>query len=433
MNYAQAIEYMYAHLPMFQRIGASAYKKDLTNTYALLKILNNPQESLSAIHIAGTNGKGSVSNMIASICAESGYTTGLYTSPHLVDFRERIRVNGMCCDELFVTDFIFKMQPHIEIIQPSFFEITVAMAFEYFKLKGVDIAIIEVGLGGRLDSTNVITPKLSVITNIGYDHMHMLGNTLQEIAFEKAGIIKPQVPVVIGDINPEILPVFEKRVLESSTTLFPAPENVQVTLLNKTYKELELDVSYLNQLVYPSLKTDLTANYQLANIATVIQAVEVMRSLNIELPEEAIYEGLANVKRNTGFAGRWQVLQEHPLIVADCAHNMDGLKALFEEVKSIRYEVLHIVCGTVNDKDLINSLPFYPANAKYYFCKPDIPRGLDAAILAKEAYKVGLKGNIYPNVESALLKAIENGAKNDLILICGSIFVVAEALPSFEN
>ncbi len=432
MKYGEALAYLYNHLPMYQRIGAAAYKKDLTNTRALLEVLDNPHLSFATIHVGGTNGKGSVSNMLASICAEAGYTVGLYTSPHLVDFRERIRVNGKVCEEQFVADFVTKMIPHIEQIQPSFFEITVAMAFDYFRWKGIDIGIIEVGLGGRLDSTNVITPKLSVITNIGYDHMQMLGNTLAEIAGEKAGIIKPNVPVVIGEIHSETIGVFESAAEVANATLYATFENVQVTLLERNYNEMELDVTYLNQLIYPNLKTDLTADYQLLNVATTIQSLEVMRLIGIEIPEEAIYEGFSNVKKNTGFAGRWQILKQNPLIIADCAHNADGLHQLFEQVSSIEFETLHIVTGAVNDKDLSKSLDYFPKKAAFYFCKPDIPRGLDADLLQKMASDKGLKGERYENVASALAKAIENATKNDLVLICGSIFVVAEALQAFE-
>lgn len=433
MTYKEALDYLYEHLPMYQRIGAAAYKKDLTNTYALLSLLNNPHESLTCIHVAGTNGKGSVSNMLASVCAEAGYKVGLYTSPHLIDFRERIRINGKMCDEQFVADFVAKMQPHIETIQPSFFEITVAMAFDYFRNNSVDIAIVEVGLGGRLDSTNVITPVLSVITNIGYDHMHMLGNTLAEIAGEKAGIIKHKVPAVIGEYHVETLPVFELKTAATESTMFAAFENVSIQLLDKHYHEMEIDVSYLNQLIYPNLKTDLTADYQLQNMGTVIQSLEVMRLLGIEIPEEAVYEGLSKVKANTGFAGRWQILQDSPLVLADCAHNSDGLEELFKQVGGINFNQLHIVTGAVNDKDLDKWLGKFPTKAAYYFSKPDIPRGLTAELLQHAAELKGLCGDCYDSVESALFDALKIAKENDFVLICGSIFVVAEALPAFDK
>ena len=333
MTYKETLDYLFTHLPMYQRIGAAAYKKDLTNTLALLQILDNPQDTFTSIHIGGTNGKGSVSNMLAAVCAEAGYTTGLYTSPHLVDFRERIRVNGFLCEEEFVITFVEKIKPHIDSIQPSFFEITVAMAFDYFRYKNVQIAIVEVGLGGRLDSTNVILPLVSVITNISFDHMQMLGNTLPLIASEKAGIIKPNIPVIIGEIHNETIPVFEQKTIDNNAALYPAPENVQVELLEYNFNSMELNVSYLNQLTYPNLILDLTGEYQLQNVGTAIQTIEVMRLQGIEIPDEAIYEGLRNVQSHTGFAGRWQVLQENPLLVADCAHNTGGLSILFKQVK----------------------------------------------------------------------------------------------------
>lgn len=431
MTYSETLDYLFTHLPMYQRVGAAAYKKDLTNTLALLKILDNPQDTFTAIHVGGTNGKGSVSNMLAAVCAEAGYTTGLYTSPHLVDFRERIRVNGHLCEEAFVIAFVAKIQPHIETIQPSFFEITVAMAFDYFRYKNVQIAIVEVGLGGRLDSTNVILPLVSVITNISFDHMQMLGNTLPLIAAEKAGIIKPKVPVVIGEIQNETITVFEEKASACSAALYPAPENVQVELLENNFNKMELNVSYLNQLSYPNLILDLTGVYQLQNVATAIQTIEVMRLQGIEIPDEAIYEGLRTVQSHTGFAGRWQVLQENPLLVADCAHNTGGLQVLFKQVNEQTYQQLHVVTGAVNDKDLDAALNLFPTKANYYFCKPDIPRGLDAVQLQELALSKGLNGATYPSVFAALQQALQIAGKNDMILICGSIFVVAEALPAY--
>ena len=431
MTYKETLDYLFTHLPMYQRIGAAAYKKDLTNTLALLQILDNPQDTFTSIHIGGTNGKGSVSNMLAAVCAEAGYTTGLYTSPHLVDFRERIRVNGFLCEEEFVITFVEKIKPHIDSIQPSFFEITVAMAFDYFRYKNVQIAIVEVGLGGRLDSTNVILPLVSVITNISFDHMQMLGNTLPLIASEKAGIIKPNIPVVIGEIHNETIPVFEQKTIDNNAALYPAPENVQVELLEYNFNSMELNVSYLNQLTYPNLILDLTGEYQLQNVGTAIQTIEVMRLQGIEIPDEAIYEGLRNVQSHTGFAGRWQVLQENPLLVADCAHNTGGLSILFKQVMEQSFQQLHIVTGAVNDKDLDAGLNLFPAHAIYYFCKPDIPRGLDAVQLQELALSKGLKGSSFPSVFAALQQALQNAGKNDMILICGSIFVVAEALPAY--
>lgn len=418
---------------MYQRIGQAAYKKDLTNIVAILQALGDPHRQFTSIHVGGTNGKGSVSNMLASVCQEAGYTTGLYTSPHLEDFRERIRVNGHLCDEWFVTNFAERIRPVIEEISPSFFEITVAMAFDYFAYREVDIAIIEVGLGGRLDSTNVITPALSVITNISFDHMHMLGDTLPLIAFEKAGIIKPGIPVVIGEYLSDTLPVFERKAAETASPLYPAQENVQVDWLEENVDGMRIQVSYLGQLAYPEMTCALSGNYQLKNIATAIQAVEVMRMQGIEIPDEAVYDGLRYVVRNTGFAGRWHVLQRSPLVLADCAHNSGGLALLFEQVHNLAYNALHIVTGTVNDKDLQASLACFPAEAHYYFSRPNIPRGLDAEALQQLAATFGMLGNTWPSVADALREAYRKAGSDDLILICGSIFVVAEALPAFRQ
>ena len=332
MDYPQTIEYLMKHLPMYQRIGAQAYKKDLTNIIALCNALDNPQNSFSGIHIAGTNGKGSVSNLLASVLFESGYTTGLYTSPHLLDFRERIRINGQLCTEEFVIDFTEKMKPLIAELQPSFFEITVAMAFKYFKDSAVDMAVIEVGMGGRLDSTNIIEPDLSVITNIGYDHQQFLGNTLAEIAFEKAGIIKPERHVIIGEYTNETLPVFKNKALGTSSPISFAQEKVHLDFVELLPEGLLVNVVYNEQLLYPNLICALTGKYQLKNIATVIESIEVLNKLGYNISEEAVYNGFKNVLINTGFAGRFQKLQDSPLTYCDCAHNAEGLQSLFETI-----------------------------------------------------------------------------------------------------
>ncbi len=418
---------------MYQRIGAAAYKKDLTNTLALCKILGDPQNKFTSIHVAGTNGKGSVSNMLASVFMEAGYSTGLYTSPHLIDFRERIRVNGKLCDEDYVIQFVKKIQPHIAAIQPSFFEITVAMAFDYFVQKEIDIAIVEVGLGGRLDSTNVITPILSVITNISYDHQNMLGNTLAEIAGEKAGIIKKDIPVVIGEYHPETFPVFQQKAIAENASLYTANENVQLEIVDNTIERLEVHASYLNQLLYPDLVSGLTGDYQLANLKTTIQSIEVLREHKTEIPDDAVYEGIKNVLKNTGFSGRFQLISKHPMIICDCAHNSDGLQKLFEQVGKIQFEKLHIITGMVNDKDIDAGLQQFPEEAMYYFSKPAIPRGLDAAVLRTEASKHRLHGNAYDSIEEAIRSAKMQAKPDDLILICGSIFVAAEALEFFKK
>ncbi|MFN0276824.1 MAG: bifunctional folylpolyglutamate synthase/dihydrofolate synthase [Chitinophagales bacterium] len=433
MTYAETLAYLFSHLPMYQRIGAAAYKKDLTNTLKLCSLLNHPQEKFLSIHIGGTNGKGSVSNMLASVLYEAGYTTGLYTSPHLLDFRERIRVNGKMCEENFVISFTEKMQKHIEEIQPSFFEITVAMAFDYFVQTNTDIAVVEVGLGGRLDSTNVISPLLSIITNISYDHMNMLGNTLAEIATEKAGIIKHLRPCVIGEYHTETFPVFLEKTNIESAPLYLAEENVKLEIAEHDLEKVIVNAMYLDQLIYENLQVDLAGTYQLKNIKTVLQSIEILRQKEIEIPEESVYDGLRKVQHNTGFLGRLQILSKSPLILCDCAHNSAGLQALFEQLNKLSFSKLHIVTGMVNDKDPALNLKEFPQNAVYYFCKPNIPRGLDALVLSTQSSKFGLSGACYTSVSHALQSANQQAEKDDVILICGSIFVVANALETFQN
>lgn len=434
MNYQATLEYIFLKLPMYQRIGSAAYKKDLQNTISLLNYLENPHHSFLTIHVAGTNGKGSVSNMLASILQEAGYTCGLYTSPHLIDFRERIRVNGEMCNENFVVDFIEQIKDKIEEIQPSFFEITVAMAFEYFKQEKVEIAVIETGLGGRLDSTNVIHPILSIITNISYDHTAMLGNTLAEIAFEKAGIIKKHSPVVIGEFHAETFPVFTHKAKDTDSALYLADENVGIDIIEDTLETLSLHVSYLNQLFYPSLISGLRGDIQIKNLKTVIQSIEVLRTNKlVELSDEDIYNGIANVIKNTGFAGRLQVISKQPYVLIDCAHNADGLKQLFSFLLSKTSAHIHVVTGMVNDKDHNNSLSQYPTSATYYFCKPNIPRGLHEESLSEMAMQFKLKGSTYSSVDSALKAALKNISENEILLVCGSIFVAAEAIQFFQT
>ena len=432
MTYKQTLDYLFTHLPMYQRIGAAAYKKDLTNTSALCKLLGDPQNKFTSIHVAGTNGKGSVSNMLASVFMEAGYSTGLYTSPHLIDFRERIRVNGKLCDENFVIDFVEKIKPQVSTIQPSFFEITVAMAFDYFVQQEIDVAIVEVGLGGRLDSTNVITPILSVITNISYDHQNMLGHTLAEIAGEKAGIIKQNVPVVIGEFHPETFPVFQQKAIEQHASIYTADENVQLEIVDNSIERLEVHATYLNQLLYPDLVSGLTGDYQFANLKTTIQSIEVLREHKIEISDEAVYEGIKNVVKNTGFSGRFQLISKQPLIICDCAHNGDGLEKLFQQINKLKFENLQVVTGMVNDKDIDAGLKQFPSDAMYYFCQPAIPRGLESEKLKASAEKFYLQGNAFQTVKQAIMAAQNQAKSNDLILICGSIFVVAEALEFFN-
>jgi dihydrofolate synthase/folylpolyglutamate synthase len=404
MDYKQTLDWMFGRLPMYQMQGASAYKKDLTNTLLLSLHLGNPEKDIKAIHVAGTNGKGSVSNMLASIFQEAGYKTGLYTSPHLKDFRERIKINGQDIPQEFVVDFIAKNKPFFEEQELSFFEMTVGLAFDYFRQEKVDIAIIEVGMGGRLDSTNIITPLVSVITNIGMDHTQFLGNTIEEIAGEKAGIIKPGIPVVIGEYTPVTKPVFLAKAFNLSSPIYFASDEVTET--------------------YPS---DLIGDYQEQNKKTVLKAIAVLQQ-QFPVTQQHIETGLLNVARNTGFKGRWQTVHTKPIAIADTAHNSHGLKIVMAQLQKQEFDTLRIVLGVLNDKDLGSILPLFPKNAKYYFCRPDVPRGLDTEALKTAAEQHGLDGNIYPSVTEAYKQALTDSQGNDFIYIGGSTFVVAEIL-----
>lgn len=406
MNYQETINWMFNQLPMYQLQGASAYKKDLTNTHLLIAHLDNPQEKIKCIHVAGTNGKGSTSHMLASILQEAGYKVGLYTSPHLKDFRERIKINGQDISEEFVTDFINEHKSFFESNDMSFFEMTVGLAFDYFAKEKVDIAVIEVGMGGRLDATNIITPLVSVITNIGLDHTQFLGHTLEAIAFEKAGIIKPNIPVVIGEYTPETKAVFLAKAKECNSEIYFASD-----LLSETY---------------PS---DLIGDYQIHNKKTVLQTVTVLNSQNeFKITSENTKSGLLSVVKNTGLQGRWQQLNKFPKVICDTAHNKNGLEIVLKQIQKEDFDALHIVLGVVNDKDLDEILPLFPKKAIYYFCKPNIPRGLDVLILKNKAATFDLKGEVYNSVSEAYQKAIQNAAKSDFIYIGGSTFVVAEIL-----
>lgn len=410
MNYQEAINWMFNKLPMYQLQGASAYKKDLTNAYLLADHLNNPQKNLKCIHVAGTNGKGSTSHMLASILKEAGYKVGLYTSPHLKDYRERIKiispeVSGEISEE-FVSDFIHKNKAFFEANDMSFFEMTVGLAFEYFAKEKVDIAIIEVGMGGRLDATNIITPMVSVITNIGLDHTQFLGNTLEAIAFEKAGIIKPKIPVVIGEYTPETKPVFLAKAKENNSEIFFASETIK-----------------------QEYSSDLIGDYQVYNKKTVLQTISVLNSQKeFKVYETDIKSGLLYVAKNTGLKGRWQQLGEFPKIICDTAHNKNGLEIVMKQIQKEKFETLHIVLGVVNDKDLNEIMPLLPTNAIYYFCKPNIPRGLETNILQEEAATFNLKGEVYNSVSESYKEALQNATKSDFIYIGGSTFVVAEIL-----
>ena len=406
MTYLKTVNWMFNQLPMYQNQGASAYRKDLTNTILLASHLENPERNLKCIHVAGTNGKGSASHMLASILQEAGYKVGLYTSPHLKDFRERIKINGQEISEIFVCDFIAKNKTFFEQNELSFFEMTVGLAFEYFKKENVDIAIVEVGMGGRLDSTNIITPLISVITNIGLDHQQFLGDTLEKIAFEKAGIIKPNIPVVIGEYLPETKLVFSSKADKNNAAIFFASDLISE--------------------IYPS---DLIGNYQVFNIKTVIQTIRIIQSQKQFLvTEKNIRNGLMNVIKKTGLQGRWQQIKEKPKVICDTAHNSDGLKIVLNQVQNEKYDCLNIVLGFVNDKDLDQILTLFPKNANYFFCKPNIPRGLDVLDLQKKALEFGLIGNIYNSATEAYKNALLSSSENDFIYVGGSTFVVAEIL-----
>lgn len=426
-NYNEVIEYLYARLPMFTRDGASAYKKDLDNTLALLDALGNPQHQFKSIHIAGTNGKGSSSHMLASVFAEAGYKTALYTSPHLLDFRERIRINGQMVDEQFVIDFVHNQQALIEQIQPSFFEVTVAMAFDYFAKMQVDIAIIEVGLGGRLDSTNVIQPLISLITNIGFDHMNMLGNTLAEIAFEKAGIIKHDTPVVVSEYNEETAPVFVKKAEQEQASLEFASEKLQSSIIAVNEDYLQIDVVNL-QGQTEQYELDLKGSYQSKNILGVLRVVDEIRTLGFDLPLAAVKSGLRKVQSFTGLQGRWQTLSKDPFVICDTGHNEDGIREVLKNLDKTSFRQLHFVIGAMKDKDLGHMLPLLPKDAIYYFSNPDMPRAMPSVELAAEAHQLGLKGNAYGPVVKAFEAAKEHYQKGDLIFVGGSNFVVSEVL-----
>lgn len=426
MNYQQTVDYLFKKLPMYSRIGAMAFKKDLTNTIRLCEALGNPQNQFKAIHIAGTNGKGSTSHMLAAILQTAGYKTGLYTSPHLKDFRERIKINGQWCDENFVTDFTKKIQPLIEEIEPSFFEITVAMAFAYFAKEKVDVAVIEVGLGGRLDSTNILIPKLSIITNIGMDHMNMLGDTLEKIAYEKAGIIKPGIPIVIGEVIKETRHLFINRASELKAPIVFAQECRYTTETNYTHQMLEVSVvdkSTDNRHIY---HLDLSGIYQLKNLLTVLEASHQLNLLGWGIETKTIQKALSSVKQLTGLHGRWEMILQNPTVILDVAHNEDGIKELVKQIELTKHHHLHIILGMVKDKEIDNILKLLPKQAFYYFTQAQIPRALEAKGLQLKAESYSLKGNAFREVNLALQNALGHAHKNDLILICGSVFLVGE-------
>jgi dihydrofolate synthase / folylpolyglutamate synthase len=426
MTYRETIDYLYAKLPMFSRIGAAAIKKDLHNTIALCNWLNNPQELFKTIHIAGTNGKGSVSHMLAAILQTAGYKTGLYTSPHLHDFRERIKVNGEMVPEAFVIDFTKRIQPQIETLEPSFFEITVAMAFDYFAQMKVDVAVIETGLGGRLDSTNVIRPELSIITNIGWDHMNLLGNSLDQIAFEKAGIIKNKIPVVIGELLPETKPVFETKATEQHAELIAAQTQFKVVHTKVDAKVLLADVEELSTGKTEQYELDLPGIYQAKNLVTVLTSVTQLQKKGWNILPHHIKTALQKTKSINGLRGRWELIKQHPSVVLDVAHNEDGIKQMLQQLAVTTYHQLHVVLGMVKDKEIEKVLGLLPVNANYYFTNAHIPRALPAEELKEKAAAYQLTGTVFETVNGAIDAATQKASATDLILVCGSVFLVGE-------
>ena len=428
MNYQQTIDYLYKHLPMFSRIGAVAYKADLHNTIDLCKSLGDPQTKFKSIHIAGTNGKGSTSHMLAALLQQAGYKTGLYTSPHLKDFRERIKINGKMISKEFVVDFVERTKIISEQIKPSFFELTVAMTFDYFEKHKVDIAVIETGLGGRLDSTNIITPILSVITNIGYDHMDILGNTLKEIAAEKAGIIKPNVPVVIGEYLPETKNIFLNKAEEVNAPIYFSQDEYEVSDIRYTVQSLCCNVKNSEHQITESFELDLNGFYQTKNLCAVLCAEGILLQHSFKIKDKDEKKALKNVKALTGFYGRWDVICEQPAIILDVAHNEDGIKQLLQQLTVVRRESsqLHIVIGMVKDKDVTKVLSLLPKEANYYFSNAHISRAMPHAELKEKAAGVGLKGDSFDDVNRALTAARKKAAVSDIIMVCGSVFLVAE-------
>lgn len=428
MNYEETIEYLFSQLPVFQNIGGSAYKEGLGNSLQLDKHFDYPHKKYKTIHVGGTNGKGSTSHTLAAVLAEAGYNVGLYTSPHLVDFRERIRVNGAKIPKQYIVDFVADHQKFFEPIHPSFFELTMAMAFKYFADQKVDVAVIEVGLGGRLDSTNIISPDLSIITNISLDHVQFLGNSEEKIAVEKAGIIKPNTPVVIGEAEGEVRKVFKNKANEQNAPIaFTSELNVITSYENN-------ETGFLLETVkYPQLSFELGGLAQLKNAATILTAIEQLIKVGYNITDTAVYSGFAEVCELTGLMGRWQLIQESPRVICDTGHNAGGIAYIGEQLKNEKYDKLHFILGMVNDKDISTVLSLLPKNANYYFSKASIARALDENELKNLAETYNLSGQAYSTVEKAVEAALTNAHENDLIFIGGSNFTVGEAIPLFES
>ena len=405
MKYLETTQWLFSQLPLYQNVGKSAYKADLSQTLKLSKQLNHPEHQFKSIHVGGTNGKGSTAHMLASVLQEAGYKVGLYTSPHLKDYRERIRINGEMISEDFVVDFVAHNKSFFETNALSFFEMSVGMAFAYFADEQVDIAVVEVGLGGRLDSTNILNPEVSAITNIGLDHTQFLGTTLEAIAGEKAGIIKPNTPIVIGETQLETEVVFRTKATKEQAPIYFADQRIETTL-----------------------PTSLKGAYQIHNVRTVLQTIEILNSGAFTIPTKAVRQGLLKVTENTGLRGRWEVLGSFPTIICDTAHNREGLRLVFKQLLTEKFQRLHVVVGMVNDKDVPSLLELFPKQAQYYFCKPNVPRGLEASQLAQIFTEHGFEGSIHPSVKDALKAAKQSASHDDLIYVGGSTFVVAEII-----
>ncbi len=429
MDYEATLAYLFQQLPMFQRIGNQAFKKDLTNIKALCAALGNPERGFNSVHIAGTNGKGSTTHILAAILQQAGYRVGVYSSPHYKDFRERVKINGVYIEQQEVVDFVAQHKTLFDQVQPSFFEMTVALAFDHFNRHQVDVALIETGLGGRLDSTNVITPLLSVITNIGYDHEAQLGATLDLIAAEKAGIIKKNIPVVIGESHPETIPVFLKKATQEQAPILFADQVVTVELkATKATQHLYRVFSAAHHLDFPTLALDLQGSYQQHNLKTALLSISLLRDLGYPITDQVIVTACANVQKISGLMGRWQILGQRPLTICDSAHNVDGLRYVVDALHQLAAPRLHVVFGTVNDKDWSKLWPILPSEATYYFCKAAIPRGLEAKLLQQQAAAHGLQGEAYASVAEAFAAAQAAADAADVVFVGGSIFVVAEVL-----
>jgi len=429
MNYKETLDWLFSQLPMYQRVGKAAYKADLLNTIELDNYFNQPHTKFKSIHIAGTNGKGSVSHMLASVLQTAGYKVGLYTSPHLKDFRERIKINGQMISESEVVDFVERHKKIFEEIQPSFFEMTVALAFDYFERSHIDVAVVEVGMGGRLDSTNIITPDLSVITNIGYDHTVFLGDTLEKISGEKAGIIKSGIPVVIGETQIETERVFKKTASEKGSRIEFADQVYSTDYSMQTIDgKQSFTISTKGKIIYENLKLDLLGIYQRKNILTVLQSIDLLIEKGYIINTQQIYQGIESASKNTGLMGRWQILNQHPLIICDTGHNFEGMTYVVDQIKNTPHKNLHMVFGVVDDKDVDKVMSILPKEATYYFTRASIPRALNQDLLRQKAEKFGLIGESYLTVPMAIENAKKNAGVNDLIFIGGSTFVVADAL-----